>query len=49
MNSHVECGFSENADLVDAINILRAGYHRIACPVNPEVRGQQQEPTDIAA
>jgi putative transposase len=45
----VECGFSENADLVGAINILRAGYARIACQVNPELGGQQQEPTSIAA
>jgi putative transposase len=45
----VECGFSENADLVGAINILRAGYTRIACQVNPERGAQQQEPTSIAA
>jgi putative transposase len=45
----VECGFSENADLVGAINILRAGYARIACQVNPELGGQQQEPTSLAA
>src|ERR1700679_1776553 len=45
----VECGFSENADLVGAINILRAGYAQIACHVNPELGGQQQEPTSIAA
>jgi putative transposase len=42
----VECGFSENADLVGAINILRAGHARIACQVNPDVRGQQQEPSE---
>lgn len=30
----VECGFEENADLVGAINILRAGLARIACEVN---------------
>jgi putative transposase len=45
----VECGFSENADLVAANNILRAGYARIACQVNSELGGQQQEPTAIAA
>lgn len=28
------CGYSENADLVGAINILRAGNARIACEVN---------------
>ena len=43
----VECGFSENADAVGAINVLRAGYARFACEVRccqavsskpPEVR-----------
>jgi putative transposase len=42
----VECGFSDNADLVGAINILRAGYARIACQVNGEVSCQQQEPAE---
>jgi putative transposase len=41
----VECGFSENADPVGAINILRAGHARIACQVNGEVSCQQQEPS----
>jgi putative transposase len=45
----VECGFSENADLVGAINVLRAGHARIACQVNCDVSGQQQEPSFIAA
>jgi putative transposase len=45
----VECGFEENADLVGAINVLRAGYARIACEVNGEVSRQQQEPTERAA
>ena len=45
----VECGFSENADLVAAINILRAGYARLACPVNCEVSSQHQESTERAA
>ena len=30
----VECGFEENADLVGAINILRAGHARFACEVS---------------
>lgn len=30
----VECGFEENADLVGAINILRAGHARCACEVS---------------
>ena len=35
----VKCGFKENADLVGAINIRRAGLARIACQVNPAVMG----------
>ncbi|MFT0546708.1 RNA-guided endonuclease InsQ/TnpB family protein [Allopusillimonas ginsengisoli] len=34
----VECGFEENADLVGAINILRAGHARFACEVSDAVR-----------
>ena len=30
----VECGFGENADLVGAINVLRAGHARLACEVS---------------
>lgn len=30
----VECGFEENADVVGAINILRAGHARLACEVS---------------
>lgn len=30
----VECGFEENADLVGAINVLRAGHARLACKVS---------------
>ncbi|MFU4579794.1 RNA-guided endonuclease InsQ/TnpB family protein [Pseudomonas aeruginosa] len=33
----VECGFEENADMVGAINILRAGHARFACEVSGEV------------
>ena len=33
----VECGFTENADLVGAINILRAGHARLACQANKDV------------
>jgi putative transposase len=29
----VECGFEEHADLVGAINVLRAGHARFACEV----------------
>ncbi|MGB9205903.1 MAG: transposase, partial [Terriglobales bacterium] len=45
----VECGFQENADLVAAINVLRAGHARLACEVNGEVSRQQQEPSESAA
>lgn len=34
----VTCGFAENADVVGAINILRAGRARLACEVNGAVR-----------
>ncbi len=30
----VKCGFLENADVVGAINVLRAGHARLACEVN---------------
>ena len=34
----VECGFVENADVVGAINVLRAGHARLACEVSGAVR-----------
>ena len=34
----VKCGFEENADLVGAINVLRAGHARLACEVSPSFR-----------
>jgi putative transposase len=34
----VECGFEENADVVGAINILRAGHARFACEVSDAVK-----------
>ena len=34
----VECGFEENADVVGAINVLRAGHARFACEVSDAVR-----------
>ncbi|HET98175.1 MAG TPA: transposase, partial [Desulfurivibrio alkaliphilus] len=33
----VACGFEENADLVGAINVLRAGHARFACEVSGAV------------
>ena len=41
----VACGFEENADVVGAINILRAGHARCACQVSDAGR-QQQEPAE---
>jgi len=43
----VECGYENNADIVGAINVLRAGHARLACEVNPEVVDQQQEPAEV--
>jgi len=43
----VECGYENNADMVGAINILRAGHARLACEVNPDVGDQQQEPAEV--
>lgn len=34
----VECGFGENADVVGAINALRAGHARFACEVSGAVK-----------
>ncbi|MGO4308216.1 RNA-guided endonuclease InsQ/TnpB family protein [Cupriavidus sp. RAF12] len=34
----VECGFEENADVVGAINVLRAGHALFACEVSDAVR-----------
>jgi len=34
----VECGFEDNADVVGAINVLRAGHARFACEVSDAVR-----------
>ncbi|SEJ50464.1 putative transposase [Azotobacter beijerinckii] len=34
----VECGFEGNADVVGAINVLRAGHARLACEVSGAVR-----------
>ena len=43
----VECRFEENADLVGAINVLRAGHARLACAeTSSEVGTSGQEPTE---
>ncbi|WP_302609066.1 RNA-guided endonuclease InsQ/TnpB family protein, partial [Turicimonas muris] len=33
-----KCGYKENADVVGAINVLRAGHARLACEMNGAVR-----------
>ena len=44
----VECGFEENADLVGAINVLRAGHARLACAdTSPAFGASGQEPTEV--
>jgi putative transposase len=41
------CGFCENADLVGALNVLRAGHARLACAeTSPAYGASGQEPTD---
>lgn len=43
----LECGFSENADLVGAINILARGHRVAACGDTSPARGASaQEPTE---
>ena len=34
----IKCGYKENADIVGAINVLRAGHARLACEMNGAVR-----------
>jgi putative transposase len=42
----VSCGYNENADLVGATNILRAGHAQLACADTASVRMLGQEPTE---
>lgn len=43
----VKCSFEENADLVGAINILRAGHAQLACTdTSPALGASGQEPTE---
>jgi putative transposase len=45
--SCVVCGYENNADLVGAINILRAGHARLACgDTSPAVGASAQEPAE---
>jgi putative transposase len=44
------CGFREHADLVGALNVLRAGHARLACAeTSPAYGASGQEPTDALA
>ena len=49
----VECGFEENADLVGAINVLRAGHARLACEVSgaamPPAAGTRRSESGVYA
>ena len=43
----VQCGYENNAYVVGAINVLRAGHARLACAnTSPEVGASGQEPTE---
>ena len=48
----VKCGFEENADVVGAINILRAGHARLACEVSgavmPPAAGTHRSDSGVA-
>ena len=48
----MECGFEENADVVGAINILRAGHARLACEVSgavmPPAAGTHRSDSGVA-
>ncbi len=45
----VECGFEENADVVGAVNIRRAGLARLACQANETARRQQESAEALLA
>ena len=48
----VECGFEENADVVGAVNVLRAGHARFACEVSgaamPPAAGTRRSDSEAA-
>ena len=45
----MQCHYENNADLVGAINILRAGHARLACGETVQLgRSVNQEPTEVA-
>jgi len=41
------CLTTPNADVVGAINVLRAGHARLACEVNPDIVDQRREPAEV--
>ena len=44
----VECDFKGDADVVGAINVLRAGHARLACAdTSPAIGASGQEPTEV--
>ena len=44
----VECDFNGGADVVGAINFLRAGHARLACAeTSPAIGASGQEPTEV--
>ena len=49
----IYCGFEENADVVGAINILRAGHARLACEVSgatmPPAAGTHRSESGVSA
>ena len=45
----VTCGYHENADLVGAINVLRAGHAHLACGDTASVSLGAQESSRVAA
>jgi putative transposase len=46
----VDCGYANNADIVGAINVLRAGLARLACGETVQSgRSVKQEPTEATA
>jgi putative transposase len=45
----VKCGYQNNADIVGAINILRAGHAQLACGETVQLgRSMNQEPIEVA-
>ena len=43
----IKCGYTNNADLVGAINIERAGHARLACGAIDYMSSQAQEPSKV--